>query len=57
MHFNKIYIATSLIYDINKHLVPLLDHLRELGIIEKCLLCTSYDIKYRFNIEGKKELW
>lgn len=57
MHFKKIYIATSLIYDMKPYLIPYLQHLRELNVADKVLLCTSYDLKYRFNKEGKKELW
>lgn len=57
MHFKKIYIATSLIFDMTPYLIPYLEYLRKLNVMDKVLLCTSYDIKYRFNIEGKKELW
>ena len=57
MHFDKIYIATALIYDINVYLIPFLNFIKELGIMDKVLLCTSYDLKYRFNKPGKKELW
>jgi hypothetical protein len=56
MHFKKIYIATNLIYDMEKHLFPCLDFLRILGVADKVLLCTSYDTKWRFT-EAKKNLW
>ena len=57
MHFKKIYVATSLVYDMKPYLIPYLIHLRELGVMDRILLCTSYDLKYRFNVPGKKELW
>ena len=57
MHFKKIYIATSLIFDIQPYLIPYINYLKKLNIIDKCLLCTSYDLKFRFNMPGKKELW
>lgn len=57
MHFNKIYVATSLIYDMKPYLLPFLDYLRKINIMDKVLLCTSYDLKYRFNVPGKQELW
>lgn len=57
MHFKKIYVATSLIYDMNKYLKPYLNFLRKLNVMDKVLLCTSYDIKYRFNADWKEPLW
>lgn len=57
MHFEKIYIATSLIFDIKNYLIPYIQYLKDLNVIDKVLLCTSYDLKYRFNKPGKKELW
>lgn len=56
-HFKKIYIATSLIYDMNTYLIPYLEYLRELNVMNKVLLCTSYDVKYRFNTKDKEKLW
>ena len=56
MHFKKIYIATNLIYDMNKHLVECLDFLRKQSVEDKVLICTSYDTKWRFTPETK-ELW
>ena len=41
----------------DKYLIPFLTYLKELGILENCLLCTSYDLKYRFHTEEKKKLW
>ena len=54
---NKIYLATGLIYDIKLYLIPFLDYLRKIGILDKCLLCTSYDFKYRFHTKEKLDLW
>lgn len=57
MHFEKIYIATNLIYNMDKYLVPCLQYLRQLNIQNKILICTSYDTKWRFNTEEKFEVW
>lgn len=57
MHFKKIYVATSLIFDINRYLIPFIDYIIKKNIFDKTLFCTSYDLKYRFNKPGKKELW
>lgn len=57
MHFSKFYVATNLIYNMDNYLIPYLYHLRELGIMDKVLLCTSYDIKYRFHTEESRKLW
>lgn len=56
-HINKIYITTSLIYDISKYLKPFIVYLGELGILNKVLLCTSYDTKYRFYTKQREDLW
>ena len=57
MHFTKFYIGTNLIYNMDTYLIPYLNHLKDLGIINKVLLCTSYDLKYRFHTEESKKLW
>lgn len=57
MHFKKFYIATSLIYDMDKYLVPFLKKLEDWKVPQNVLICTSYDSKWRFNKEGKRELW
>lgn len=54
---DKIYVTTGLIFDIKPYLIPFLEFLRILGLSEKCLLCTSYDTKYRFHTLEKEELW
>jgi hypothetical protein len=56
MHFKKFYIATNLIYDMDKHLVPLLNFLRDMKMADRTLICTSYDTKWRFT-EEKKKTW
>ena len=57
MHFEKIYFTTALIFNINNFLIPFLDYLKELKILDKCLLCTSYDIAYRFYTKEREDLW
>lgn len=57
MHFSKIYITAALIYDLKKDLLKFLDYLKELRISDKVILCTSFDVKYRFHTQEKKELW
>lgn len=56
-HFKKFYVATNLIYDMDKYLIPYLNHLKNINLIDKTLLCTSYDLKYRFHTEEMKKLW
>lgn len=48
MPFKKIYIATNLIYDVHKHLVPCLEFLKKMKVEDKVLICTSYDTNWRF---------
>lgn len=57
MHFKKIYVATSLIFDMDKYFIPFLRKIREWGAEDKFLICTSFDTKWRFNTESKKDLW
>lgn len=54
---NKLYVATALMFDPNPYLIPFLDYLKEIGLLDITLLCTSYDLKYRFRNHYKKELW
>ena len=49
MHFKKFYIATSLLFDIDKHLVPFLKQLEKWKVPQNVLICTSYDTKWRFD--------
>ena len=57
LHFKKIYFTTALIFDRNLYLIPFLNYLKELKILDKCLLCTSYDFKYRFNTKKRLKTW
>ena len=54
---DKIYVATALVYDVNEYLIPFIELLIEIDIIDKVLLCTSYDSKYRFRTKKMKDLW
>lgn len=54
---DKIYVATSLIFDINKQLIPFIKYISGLGILDKTLFCTSFDLKYRFNNDGDLKTW
>lgn len=54
---DKIYISTSLIFDTNKYLRPFLEYLKKIGLLDITLLCTSYDLKYRFHNDKAKKLW
>ena len=53
----KIYIATSFIYDINKHLMPFIDFLSNIDLLDITYFCTSYDLKYRFHDDYHHQLW
>lgn len=55
--YTKIYITTALIYDMDIYLIQFLNYLRQLNILNKVLLCTSYDFKYRFKNEKMQQLW
>lgn len=57
MHFKKIYIATALIYNMEIHFIPLLNKLREWGVSDKVLICTSWDSNWRFNTLAKFQQW
>lgn len=56
-YINKIYIASALLFDMKKHLIPFLDYANKNGILENLLLCSSYDLKYRFYTDDRKKLW
>lgn len=44
-------------YDMQQYLIPFLNNLKKLKILEKVLLCTSYDLKYRFYTKEREDLW
>lgn len=54
---NRVYLMTALMFKPEKYLLPFLDYLRELDILKITLLCTSYDLKYRFRTEQRKLYW
>lgn len=54
---NKFYLTSSLLFNINNYLTPLLDYFRVNNVLDKVLLCTSYDLKYRFHTEKLRTLW
>lgn len=55
-NINVVYIATSLMYNIEEYLIPFLDYLKTNGVLNKISINTSYDLKYRFN-ESTLKLW
>ena len=57
LNFDKIYITATLIYDINMWLIPFLNYLKELNILNKVMICSSFDTMYRFKSQEEKELW
>lgn len=57
LNFDKIYITAALMYDLNKSLIPFLHYLEGLGIIDKVMICSSFDTIYRFKTNEEKELW
>ena len=57
MHFKKIYLATNLIYDFDRHLAKCLEFIRERGAQGRILICTSWDSAWRFSTAKKRMLW
>ena len=51
------WITSSLLFKMDKRLLPFLDHIRERGVLDRLLLCTSWDSKYRFKNENSLKLW
>ena len=56
LNFDKIYITATLIYDINQWLTPFFSYLRDLQILNKVMICTSFDTIYRFKSQEEKYL-
>lgn len=50
----KIFITTSLLFDIGLHLIPFL---KDIQFKDKIVLCTSWDVKYRFHNQEQQALW
>ena len=57
LNFDKIYITATLVYDINQWLTPFFSYLRDLQILNRVMICTSFDTIYRFKSQEEKELW
>lgn len=57
LNTEKIFLASALICDIDKWLIPILDYCKEIGIIDKIELCSSWDIKGRFHNKQQEELY
>lgn len=57
LKFSKVYLATSLIYNANDYLIPVLDYLKKLDIINNVWICTSFDPEYRFKTPKHLQLW
>lgn len=54
----KIYITTSLLYDKHDYLVPILKGIdKVLGCLDKIVLCTSWDKKWRFKTGDDQMTW
>ena len=53
----KIYITTSLLYKNTDNLVEFIEFIKNKNILDKVLICTSYDTIYRFKNENSEELW
>lgn len=54
----KIFIATSLLYNIGDYLLPCLKAINKvLGCLDKIVLCTSWDKEYRFRNQEQAALW
>ena len=54
---DKIYIATSFIYNINKHLLSFIEFLKRQNLLDIVYFCTSYDLKHRFHTNYHHQLW
>ncbi len=54
---NKLCICTSLMFDINRHLINFLTYLKDINLLDITLLCTSYDTIYRFQNEKQLQIW
>ena len=54
---NKVYITSALLYKDTSTLYKFLNYIKDSQVIDKFLLCTSYDTKYRFKNENSVRLW
>jgi hypothetical protein len=53
----QFYITATLVQNSHDDLVEFLDYIRSHNLIDRILLCTSYDVKYRFHNKRGEELW
>lgn len=53
----QFYITATLIQNSHNDLIEFLDYIESHNLINRILLCTSYDVKYRFHNNRGKELW
>ena len=51
LNFDKIYITATLIYDISMWLIPFLNYLKELNILNKVMICSSFLRMYFYEQE------
>jgi len=54
--FSKFYLTSSLVFEDAGSLHETLDIIRDYGCLDKTVLCTSYDVKYRF-APGEEDIW
>ena len=57
LNFDRIYITAALMYDLDKYLLPFLHYLNDLNIIDKVMICSSFDTMYRFKSYMEVERW
>lgn len=53
----RLMVCTSLIFDVNKHLIQFIQQCNRLGLSDILMLCTSYDTIYRFHTDVSEKLW
>lgn len=55
--FNKVYVTTALMFKDLSGIVEFIELFRKEQILDKLLICTSYDTKYRFKNANSEKLW
>lgn len=53
----NIYLSTSLLFDVDLHLINILEEFRKTNTIGNVVLCTSYDTIGRFHTDISRQLW
>ena len=51
------WVATSLIFKPEPYFYPFLDYIADRNLIDRLLICTSWDSQYRFKSKKAEELW